>query len=59
MLRVVTDDAARAETQWARKSPKVVEVLPLMYLHGMSTGDFAPALGEFFGSEAGLSPSVT
>jgi transposase-like protein len=43
---------------WARKSPKVVEVLPLMYLHGMSTGDFAPALGEFFGSAAGLSPSV-
>jgi putative transposase len=32
--------------------------LPLMYLHGMSSGDFAPALGEFFGSDAGLSPSV-
>jgi transposase-like protein len=29
-----------------------------MYLHGMSSGDFAPALGEFFGSEAGLSASV-
>jgi transposase-like protein len=43
---------------WARKSPKVAEVLPLMYLHGMSTGDFAPALGEFFGSAAGLSASV-
>jgi putative transposase len=43
---------------WCRKSPKVSEVLPLMYLHGMSTGDFAPALGEFFGSAAGLSPSV-
>ena len=43
---------------WARRSPKVTEVLPLMYLHGMSTGDFAPALGEFFGSEAGLSASV-
>lgn len=43
---------------WARKSPRVAEVLPLMYLHGMSTGDFAPALGEFFGSAAGLSPSV-
>ena len=43
---------------WARKSPKVVEVLPLMYLHGMSTGDFAPALSEFFGSGAGLSASV-
>ena len=42
---------------WCRKSPKVSEVLPLMYLHGMSSGDFAPALGEFFGS-AGLSASV-
>ncbi len=43
---------------WCRKSPKVAEVLPLLYLHGLSTGDFAPALGEFFGSSAGLSPSV-
>lgn len=43
---------------WARKSPKVAEVLPLMYLHGMSSGDFAPALGEFFGSSAGLSGPV-
>lgn len=43
---------------WCRKSPKVAEVLPLMYLHGMSSGDFAPALEEFFGSAAGLSPSV-
>src|SRR6202023_1623132 len=31
---------------------------PLLYLHGMSSGDFAPALEEFFGSSAGLSPSV-
>jgi putative transposase len=43
---------------WCRKSPKVTEVLPLMYLHGMSSGDFAPALEEFFGSAAGLSASV-
>jgi len=43
---------------WCRKSPKVAEVLPLMYLHGMSSGDFAPALSEFFGSSAGLSPLV-
>lgn len=43
---------------WARKSPKVTEVLPLMYLHGMSSGDFAPALESFFGSAAGLSASV-
>jgi len=43
---------------WCRKSPKVAEVLPLMYLHGMSTGDFAPALRGFFSSSAGLSASV-
>ena len=45
-------------TPWCRKSPKVADVLPLMYLHGMSSGDFAPALSEFFGSAAGLSASV-
>jgi transposase-like protein len=43
---------------WARKSPKVADVLPLMYLHGVSSGDFVPALEEFFGSAAGLSASV-
>jgi putative transposase len=43
---------------WCRKSPKVAEVLPLLYLHGLSTGDFAPALEGFFGSAAGLSASV-
>ncbi len=43
---------------WARKSPKVAEVLPLLYLHGMSSGDFVPALEEFFGAAAGLSASV-
>ena len=43
---------------WCRKSPKVTEVLPLLYLHGMSSGDFAPALEEFFGPSAGLSASV-
>jgi transposase-like protein len=43
---------------WCRKSPKVAEVLPLMYLHGMSTGDFVPALEGFFGGSAGLSSSL-
>ena len=43
---------------WCRRSPKVTEVLPLLYLHGLSTSDFTPALAEFFGAEAGLSPSV-
>ncbi len=43
---------------WCRKSPKVTEVLPLMYLAGMSSGDFVPALEGFFGNSAGLSASV-
>jgi putative transposase len=43
---------------WCRKSPKVAEVLPLLYLHGLSTGDFVAALAEFFGSAAGLSAPV-
>jgi putative transposase len=43
---------------WCRKSPKVAEVLPLLYLHGLSTGDFVPALEGFFGSAAGLSAAA-
>ena len=43
---------------YMRKSPKVTEVLPILYLRGLSTGDFAPALAEFFGSKAGLSAST-
>ncbi len=43
---------------WARKSPQVAEVLPLLYLHGLSTSDFGPALEQFLGSGAGLSPST-
>ena len=43
---------------WCRKSPKVAEVLPLLYLHGLSTGDFVPALEAFFGSSAGLSAAA-
>lgn len=43
---------------YMRRSPKVTEVLPLLYLHGLSSGDFVPALEEFFGSQAGLSSST-
>jgi putative transposase len=43
---------------YMRRSPKVTEVLPLLYLHGLSSGDFVPALQEFFGSEAGLSSAA-
>lgn len=43
---------------WCRRSPKVSELLPLLYLHGLSSRDFTPALAEFFGTKAGLSSSV-
>ena len=43
---------------WCRKTPKITEVLPLLYLHGLSTGGFVPALGQFLGSSAGLSAPV-
>jgi transposase-like protein len=43
---------------WARKTPKVTEVLPPLYLHGLSSGDFVPSLGQFLGSSAGLSAAV-
>jgi transposase-like protein len=58
----VTGERARFRSvilpPWCRKSPKVAEVLPLLYLHGLSTGDFVPALEAFFGSGAGLSAPV-
>jgi hypothetical protein len=41
------------------KTPKVAEVLPILYVRGMCTGDFTPALEGFFGSGPGLSPSTT
>ncbi|MEU3263015.1 IS256 family transposase [Streptomyces bacillaris] len=43
---------------WCRKSPKISEVLPLLYLHGLSSGDFVPALEQFLGSTAGLSAAT-
>ena len=43
---------------WARKSPQVAEVLPMLYLHGLSSGDFVPALEQFLGSAAGLSAAT-
>ncbi|MBB4789554.1 transposase-like protein [Streptomyces nodosus] len=40
---------------WCRKSPKISEVLPLLCLHGLSSGDFVPALEQFLGGTVGLS----
>jgi putative transposase len=44
--------------RWVRRSPKVAQVLPLLYLHGLSSSDFVPALEELLGSAVGLSASV-
>ncbi len=43
---------------WCSKASKITEVLPLLYLHGLSSGHFVPALGQLLGSTAGLSASV-
>ena len=45
---------------YMRRSPKVAEVLPVLYLRGLSTGDFREALPSLLGEEAsaGLSPTT-
>jgi transposase-like protein len=44
---------------YMRKAPKVTEVLPILYLRGLSTGDFQAALPVLLGEEAGgLSPTT-
>lgn len=43
---------------YMRRSPKVAEVLPILYLRGLATGDFRPALEALLGAgAAGLSPT--
>ena len=50
--------SSRILPAYARRSPKVTEVLPVLYLHGLSTGDFEPALRDLLGEDAaGLSAS--
>lgn len=44
---------------YMRKAPRVTEVLPILYLRGLSTGDFQEALPVLLGEAAGgLSPTT-
>jgi transposase-like protein len=50
--------SSRILPRYARRSPKVGDVLPVLYLRGLSTGDFGPALRDLLGEDAsGLSSS--
>jgi putative transposase len=50
--------SSRILPAYARRSPKVTDVLPVLYLRGLSTGDFGPALRDLLGEDAsGLSAS--
>jgi putative transposase len=45
--------------RWARRTPSLDALLPVLYLRGVSMGDFQEALGALLGKEAAnLSPSV-
>ncbi len=51
--------SSRILPPYMRRSPKVAEVLPVLYLRGLSTGDFREARPILLGKEAsGLSPSA-
>jgi Transposase, Mutator family len=48
--------ASRILPPYMRRSPKVAEVLPVLYLRGLSTGDFRDVLATLLGDDAaGLS----
>src|SRR5229473_7042796 len=51
--------SSRILPAYMRRSPKVTEVLPILYLRGLSTGDFREALPALLGEDAsGLSPTA-
>lgn len=41
-----------------RNSPQLGEVLPLLYLSGMPTGAYGPALEQLLGADVGLAPAM-
>ncbi len=51
--------SSRILPAYARRSPRVNDVLPVLYLRGLSTGDVRPALEQLLGEDAaGLSSST-
>jgi putative transposase len=51
--------SSRILPAYARRSPKIGEVIPILYLRGLSTGDFRPALEGLLGEDAaGLSATT-
>jgi len=44
---------------YMRKSPKLAEALPVLYLRGLSTNDFRPALESLLGKQATMGLSAT
>jgi len=44
--------SSRILPPYMRRSPEVAEVLPILYLRGLSTGDFRPALEGVLGEDA-------
>jgi transposase-like protein len=50
--------SSRILPPYMRRSPRLEEALPILYLRGLSTGDFSEALSVLLGPEAaGLSPA--
>jgi Transposase, Mutator family len=58
VLSIVSASASPA-ISYMRRPPKVSEVLSILYLRGLSTDDFRPALETLLGEDAaGLSPTT-
>ena len=51
--------SSRILPAYARRSPKVGEVIPILYLRGLSTGDFRPALEGLLGEDGTGLPATT
>lgn len=43
--------SSRILPRYARRSPRVSDVLPVLYLRGLSSGDFGPALRDLLGED--------